>query len=235
MNEPAGEDNQRSCMGCRQTDAREALLRFVVAGEPPRLVPDVRRKQPGRGVSVHPRYRCVEAAVRTGAFRRAVGGEDDASAPALAQVAADQYLRRAEGLLLAARRAKLMAMGTESVRDSMTARKAQLLIVAADAEGSRGDLQRAAERLGRSCLVWSTKDGLGRLFGRTTLSVLAILDTGIADALRRALECAAELVPYPPSSVQLSAGVTNPPSGLRPSVGITNPPSGLAPSAVEES
>ncbi len=201
--EAGAESAVRSCVGCRKTDARDVLLRFVAAGEPLGFVPDVRRKYPGRGVSVHPRYRCVEAAVRTGALRRALDVSVETSAVELAQLASGQYLRRVEGLIQSARRARLIAVGTEAVRDALAARRVQLLLVASDAEGSRGDLQRAAERLGRSCLVWNDKDGLGRLFGRLTLSVLAILDTGIADELRQALQCVAELAP--PSSPGLSA------------------------------
>jgi predicted RNA-binding protein YlxR (DUF448 family) len=192
MNELASEGN-RSCVGCRQRDEREVLLRFVADGSA--LAPDIRRRKDGRGVSVHPRYRCVDAAVRSGALRRALSltGEQNLSARELSSSAASQYARRAEGLLASGRRARKLALGTEAVRTAIGTHSIQLLLIAGDAEGSRDELRDAAERLGRSCLVWNTKQELGRLFGRATLSVVGILDAGIATELRHVVRCATEL------------------------------------------
>ena len=177
----------RSCVGCRETDERAALLRLVLVpgnGQALGLLPDVRKREPGRGVSVHPKLRCLQSAVASGAFRRAFKAPLEVSASELASVARSQYERRAQGLLLAARRAHKLAVGTEAVRDAIQSRQAKLLVVASDAEGSREELEHAAQRLGRSCLVWNTKIGLGHLFSRATLSILAVLDNGIADELQ---------------------------------------------------
>ena len=192
MNLPETESS-RACAGCRQTDARDALLRFVAAGDPPQLAPDIRRRAPGRGVSVHPRFRCVEAAVRSGALRRGLGVGTDLSTRELSRTAAVQYDRRAAGLLSAAGRIHGLAVGTEAVRSAIAARKVHLLLVTRDAEGSREELVDATERLGRSCLVWSTKQELGRLFGRALLSIVGVLDAGIATELRHVVRCATEL------------------------------------------
>lgn len=192
------EQGNRSCAGCRQTDDREALLRFVVAGapqdsEPVQIAPDVRRRAPGRGVSVHPRFRCVEAAVRTGALRRGLGVSDASTARELSSMAVAQYQRRAAGLLSAAQRARRLALGTEAVRSALAARTVQLLLVASDAEGSREELVGAAQRLGRHCLVWNNRQELGRQFGRALLSIVGVLDAGIATELRHVVRCASEL------------------------------------------
>jgi ribosomal protein L7Ae-like RNA K-turn-binding protein len=197
MNEPVSDGN-RSCVGCRQKDAREVLLRFVADGDPPVLAPDIRRRAFGRGVSVHPRFGCVEAAVRTGALRRGLGLQTNNvaqsfSARELSQSAATQYKRRAASLLGAAQRAHRVALGTEAVRQAIAARSLQLLVVAHDAEGSREELTHAAEKLGRSCLVWSNKQELGGLFGRALLSIVGVLDAGIATELRQVVRCATEL------------------------------------------
>jgi ribosomal protein L7Ae-like RNA K-turn-binding protein len=199
-------EGDRSCVGCRQTDARDALLRFVVAGlpragqgegetEPVQIAPDVRRRAPGRGVSVHPRLRCVEAAVRTGALRRGLGVGDAPSASALelSRMAAEQYRRRAVGLLSSAKRARRLTLGTEATRTAIEELKLRVLLVASDAEGHREELVAAAERLGGSCLVWSNKQELGRLFGRALLSIVGVLDAGIASELRQVVRCASEL------------------------------------------
>jgi predicted RNA-binding protein YlxR (DUF448 family)/ribosomal protein L30E len=193
MNETAL-DGSRSCAGCRQTDAREALLRFVAAGAGQNeLAPDIRRRAPGRGVSVHPRYRCVEAAVRSGAFKRALGVDEVAPARELSRSAAGQYRRRAESLLSSAKRARKVALGTDAARRALEQRELELLLVAQDAEGSREELMQTADRLGLRCLVWSNKQDLGRVFGRALLSIVGVTDAGIATELRHVVRCATEL------------------------------------------
>lgn len=198
MNVPATESS-RACVGCRQRDDREELLRFVAGGQrgETMLAPDIRRRAPGRGVSVHPRYRCVDAAVRSGALHRGLGlGAElgsKVSARQLSLSAAEQYSRRAAGLLQAGQRARKLALGTEAVRVALNAAGVHALLIATDAEGSRDELARAAERLGARCLVWSTKEELGRLFGRAMLSIVGVLDAGIATELRHVVRCAAEL------------------------------------------
>jgi len=186
----------RTCAGCRQLDGRDVLLRFVADGDPPRIAPDIRRRAPGRGVSVHPRYRCVDAAVRNGALKRGLGvGSVEAAqtAQVLSRAAADQYLRRADGLLGAGRRARKLAVGTEAVRVALTERRVEMLLVADDAEGDREELSAAAQRLGRSCLVFRDRESLGRLFGRSVLSLVGVLDAGIAAELRHVVQCATDL------------------------------------------
>ncbi|MBO3087529.1 YlxR family protein [Cellulomonas dongxiuzhuiae] len=65
----------RTCVGCRATGLRSALLRVVLsdvgAGETA-LVVDERRRMPGRGAWLHPDQRCLELAVRRRAFGRAL-------------------------------------------------------------------------------------------------------------------------------------------------------------------
>ncbi|GGL95495.1 YlxR family protein [Nakamurella endophytica] len=60
----------RTCVGCRRRAAVSELLRVVgVAGE---LVPDHRRRLPGRGAWLHPDRRCLDEAERRRAFGRAL-------------------------------------------------------------------------------------------------------------------------------------------------------------------
>src|SRR3954454_16918802 len=75
---------QRTCIGCRQRAVATELLRVVsVSGSSPlAVVPDPRRRAPGRGAWVHPVAECVELAERRRAFARALRnpGPIDASA-----------------------------------------------------------------------------------------------------------------------------------------------------------
>jgi predicted RNA-binding protein YlxR (DUF448 family) len=70
----------RTCVGCRTRAAASGLLRVVaVEGI---LVPDPRRRHPGRGAWVHPELGCLRLAERRRAFPRALRspGELDTAA-----------------------------------------------------------------------------------------------------------------------------------------------------------
>ncbi|HMI92544.1 MAG TPA: DUF448 domain-containing protein [Polyangiales bacterium] len=183
----------RLCAGCRQHDEREALLRLVLADDPPRIVPDVARGARGRGVSVHATRRCLQSAVRSGALQRGLRVTVETSADELATWAAGQYARRLEGLLAAAHRTRGAAVGSERVRDAIAQRSVELLVLAHDAGEGQQDLQQTVERLGGRCALYGDKESLGRLFGRELVAVLAITDPAIAEAARSALRCLGEL------------------------------------------
>lgn len=176
----AGAGSERTCAGCRKQDARDALLRFVVGTDEPRLVPDPRRRLPGRGVSVHPTRECLRAAVERGGFARALRMKMSLDLETLCATVAAQYERRLEGLLIAARRSRSLAVGTEAVRQAFVEKNVPLLIVASDAAGRREELADQAARLGGRCVMYGTKSELGRLMGRSEVGVMAILDPGIA-------------------------------------------------------
>jgi predicted RNA-binding protein YlxR (DUF448 family) len=60
----------RTCVGCRKRASVSDLLRVVARDGD--LVPDPRRRLPGRGASVHPTPECLHAAERRRAFVRAL-------------------------------------------------------------------------------------------------------------------------------------------------------------------
>ena len=65
----------RTCIGCRGTDSRSALLRVVLgtgADGTRVVVPDPERRRPGRGAWLHPVVSCLDLAVRRRAFGRAL-------------------------------------------------------------------------------------------------------------------------------------------------------------------
>lgn len=72
----------RTCVGCRERAERSRLLRVVARVQDDTndrsgtavvlLVPDLRRRLPGRGAWVHPDPGCLELAVRRRAFTRAL-------------------------------------------------------------------------------------------------------------------------------------------------------------------
>jgi uncharacterized protein len=60
----------RTCVGCRTRAAASGLLRVVAVDET--LVPDLRRRHPGRGAWMHPDIGCLRLAERRRAFPRAL-------------------------------------------------------------------------------------------------------------------------------------------------------------------
>ncbi|MGW3368956.1 YlxR family protein [Streptosporangium canum] len=78
--EYSGQDTPlRTCVGCRVRTVSSELLRLVVVeGD---IVPDLRRRLPGRGASLHPSLSCLDLAERRRAFPRAfrVAGPLDSS------------------------------------------------------------------------------------------------------------------------------------------------------------
>lgn len=70
----------RTCIGCRERDAKQALVRVARAGgASPRIDVDVEARRPGRGAYVHLRRDCVERALAKGNLGRALRTRADRS------------------------------------------------------------------------------------------------------------------------------------------------------------
>ncbi|HEY7813618.1 MAG TPA: YlxR family protein [Nakamurella sp.] len=63
---------QRTCIGCRMRERDVELLRVVVVAGA--VIPDMRRRLPGRGAWLHRDLRCYDLAQRRRAFGRALRG-----------------------------------------------------------------------------------------------------------------------------------------------------------------
>lgn len=113
------------------------LIRFVVGPEG-RVVPDLARKLPGRGLWVAADRASVETAARKGLFSRAAKAKVAADPELATQVAALLRARVLSGLGLAKRAGELTS-GFEKVSEAIRAGKAAWLIEASDgaADGRR--------------------------------------------------------------------------------------------------
>ncbi|MEM7447770.1 MAG: hypothetical protein AAF355_05960 [Myxococcota bacterium] len=103
--------------------------------------------------------------------------------------------RRLGGLLNSANGGDQLAIGTSRVDDSLGRRTAEALIFAADAAGCRAKLIRQAERISLPVikLPGYSKAELGRVLGRKTVGVAAILDDKIAKEVSRTVDMVAAL------------------------------------------
>ena len=80
----------RTCVGCRKRGPVTELLRVVARDGA--LVPDPRRRLPGRGASLHPTPECLRTAERRRAFPRALRLPGGGSTPVEAGPLRDHVL-----------------------------------------------------------------------------------------------------------------------------------------------
>jgi predicted RNA-binding protein YlxR (DUF448 family)/ribosomal protein L30E len=181
---PARHAPVRTCAGCKRAEDSSDLLRLaVVLDHEPPLVPDIAGRLGGRGTWVHANRRCVVQAADKGGFARSLRQPVRMSADDLCDALSGQIERRATGLLSAAVRRRAVALGTDAVRVVLTAGAPKLLVVAKDAAGRRDELSSLAHDRGCPTAILADKSVLGRVAGRMTLGILAVLDAGIADEI----------------------------------------------------
>lgn len=161
------------------------MIRFVL-GPDGRVVPDVRRKLPGRGVWIDAQRESVERAVKKRAFSRGFRTEAQASETLGADVAA--LLRQGALQRLAmAHKAGLVTLGFEKVRAALKSGQAHGLVVACDAaEDGVNKVQALAKwtlhrhNEGRLVDVFSSAE-LESLFGRSRVVHVALSPGRLSD------------------------------------------------------
>lgn len=123
--------NPRMCIVSRQSFEADRLIRFV-AGPDGSVVPDLKRRLPGRGVHVEARRETVELAVKRRLFGRALGQEVRA-ADDLADVVDAAILRLTLGFLGLARKAGDVVTGASRVDAAVRSGAALAVLHASDA------------------------------------------------------------------------------------------------------
>ncbi|MBR3191559.1 RNA-binding protein, partial [Bosea sp. (in: a-proteobacteria)] len=139
------EGPERTCVVTRQGRAPEDLIRFVV-GPDDVLVPDIRRKLPGRGVWVSLSTAAVGEAVKRRAFERSLKTKVTVSPELPAEV--DALLARdAVQALAMANKAGLVVSGFAKVEALAQAGRAAAVIAASDgAEDGKRKIGQALRR-----------------------------------------------------------------------------------------
>lgn len=134
---PKKAGTERFCVVTRQARPVDELIRFVVS--PGReVVPDVKRKLPGRGLWITATRQAVDDAVRRNVFSRAFKSDVRASA-ALAATTEDLLVRAALDALAIAGKAGLVLAGFGKTEDAIGRERLVALIHASDAaaDGTR--------------------------------------------------------------------------------------------------
>lgn len=180
--------HERTCVGCGEKAAPEAFVRLVLAPNGASVAVDVAGTAFGRGAHVHPTEACLALACKGGlsrAFRTSVV----AKAADLHRELGQALDRRAQGLLVGARRAGHLVFGTDGACEAL-AKGAPLAVVARDGAraADRGDVRRAIAE-GRA-VAFMTKESLGKLFGKEEVAVLAVTHARIAKTLSSCIRTA---------------------------------------------
>ena len=133
---PGGEDDGlRTCAVTRERLPPEALIRFVVSPDG-RILPDLKRSLPGRGVWVTATRQRVEEAVRTKAFARSLRRSVEADSD-LPLVVGRLLLKRALDALSIANKAGEVTTGFQAVTEALESGKVATLLHGREA-GSDG-------------------------------------------------------------------------------------------------
>lgn len=122
---------ERTCIVTRRTDEPDALIRFVV-GPDMTVVPDIRRKLPGRGCWVSAERGHVDEAARKNLFKRAFKADvtvDKALGAQLDELLAKSVL----GALGLARKGGAVALGAAKVESAVRGGHALCVLHAAEA------------------------------------------------------------------------------------------------------
>ena len=156
----------------------------LVRGPAGEIAVDIAGGAFGRGAHVHARPPCLAKACK-GGLARSFKAPVVADAHEVAQQIKDGCDRRIAGLVGAARRAGMLAVGADASCEALDA-GAPLVVVAADAGNitSRGPIAEAIAE-GRA-VSWKTKAALGELLGRAEVSVCVVRDRGISSELAKA-------------------------------------------------
>jgi hypothetical protein len=176
--------SERTCAVTREVLPPERLLRFV-AGPDGLIVPDLRRRLPGRGVWVTAMRRHVEEAVRSKIFSRSLRRQ--AKVPPTLAGDVEALLERAVVDLLAlANKAGLVTGGFERIDGALSEGRVAVLLHASDAAADgAGKLDRKAQALsraaGRATLITRplTVDQMSLALGRANVVHAALSEGGL--------------------------------------------------------
>ncbi len=175
----------RTCAGCGKAGDRHAFLRVVLADDGS-LVLDLQRSSFGRGANVHLDPACVRRGLR-GGFARAFHAEIVTTVGQVREMGQLAVERRLRGLLVAAWRKRVLAVGADAVRELASHGPNVRAVVANDA-GSIAKERFVLEMVTNGAVLIAFRRGeLGALLGRPEVSVCATSDVRIAQELDRLL------------------------------------------------
>lgn len=193
-----GHDPERTCIVTRQQLPADGMVRFVMAPDGS-VVPDLRRRLPGRGVWVTARADVVETAERKHMFRRGFASEVSVE-PGLAGRVSELLRKAAVSALSMARKAGTAVSGFGKVEAALGTGTAVAVIHAPDASDDgvakiAGVTRRHYSEDQRPRVVRAfTNDDLDLAFGRTHVIHAALLAGPASENVMRRVQGLADFV-----------------------------------------
>ncbi len=184
-------DAQRQCAVCKETFAKDALIRFV-RGPEGWVVADLAEKLPGRGVWILAKRNHIEAGIKRHVFRRGLGSDARVDASLVSEIEFS-LARRGLDTLGLARRAGEVVTGFDNVAKQLAAtnrtsdegrssrkKKSGVLVTAADASLGGDAARLRARAVGAYKVVAFSRGELGRALGRDEVVHALILPGKLA-------------------------------------------------------
>jgi len=185
--ERGGKKPVRTCAGCGEHTAADALVRVVHDPSSGELAIDLAGSGFGRGAHVHAAPECLQKALKAG-FARVFKAKVEGDVRSLGEQILAGSDRRLEGLISGAKRAKHLAVGADLVREALRDGKCELVIVARDAAAAAElpEVQKAVAA--GKAIAWGDKARLGGLLGKDEVAVCGVVHAGVAEAITSAYQ-----------------------------------------------
>lgn len=166
-------EGPRRCVGCRQGETPERMLRFVVHERS--LWIDTSRSLPGRGAWVHPRPGCLAQGIERGGFQRSLHAPVQDSVERVLdegrRICQDEALR----LLGLLRRSGVLIFGRDEVEKAVTAGRLQALCVSRDAaQRTAMAVQKLAKQASLALHQIGKREQFGSALGAAPVAVLGL-------------------------------------------------------------
>lgn len=186
----------RMCIVSRVVKPEDQLIRFALSPDGT-VVPDLRRKLPGRGVWVSTDRTVLAEAIRKKLFSRGFGAEAKAGPELLDQLGV-LLAKEMLSALSMTRRAGLGICGFMKVEEALVKGNVRMLLHAAD--GSIDGRQKLDRKCASNTVIWDlfSSADLDLAFGRSNVIHAAVANGGLAEKL---LDCAGKFAQYEGLSV----------------------------------
>ena len=175
---------ERTCLLTGEAKSADELLRFTLTPDR-QVVPDFKKKLPGKGFYITNSRSVLEQAVAKNVFRKF--GKHTKVAPNLGEIVENVLKNRALEAINLARKAGALIAGFEKVRENLQKGKVAFVLGATDA-GSDGAAKIGAAARDTEILRLFSTDELDRALGRVNTVHAALLKGQMAESVYRQLK-----------------------------------------------
>ena len=187
---------QRTCIACRQSQAKKQLVRYVVAPGGA-VVVDYRQRLPGRGAYTCISPDCLLNAVKRNGFQRCFKGQcDSVDAAELLQQLIAAVEQKIVNLIGMSRKSKQFIAGSNAVIEALKKDSSLAFIIVANdiSVAIKNKIVTLAQKKNIYTAHLFDKHSIGQMLGKEERSVMAIQAGMLADSLLNELHMYRQLV-----------------------------------------